>query len=1055
MEKTSAIALRFSVDQQSATQLQGYLKNLLVSTNQQQLAMVKSAAAAMRSIQENEAKASIRVQETLRREELKTEEIRMKGEARVSAEVAKGQKYRIQAAIQAREAAEREYDKEAKAAESSFKKTLDSWKKTEQSMKPSAASGRSAGGFGSGLVTAAGVGAGIVAVEGARASINLIKESKDAYRDYVEEVNKGQVVFGKASDAVREWSKTSATSLGLSQTAALQASSDFGNLFQQLEKGPQETAEMSKKVVQLAADLASFHNIKPEEALVKLRAGLVGEMEPLRTLGVHLDDATLRIRAMNMGLMHSTKEVLPPQIKMMAAYEEIFSQTSKAQGDFARTSNEVANAERVMAAETENLKKSIGEKLLPIWKTMIGQGQEWVTIMGEAGKATDEALKNRTAPQWLQTMVENWREVYLHAKETAALNAKTGLQENTSANRAASMRGDYASLAAAADDLQSGRRKSFEIDPATQSLVEKYGVKLPGGLASGKEMYDAIARARDNARFQSDMMLKQSRIDAGLQARNVTTQGRFIESGGGDSGATAEWLRKQRAIDAEKARKEKEKADKKHQIEVDKAQREAERQAEINRQNAEEVKALDQDTDKTRIGISSSGYQKIFDAGIGGIRGLQSVNPNDLRNASRNLYNNDIISADHAYSNAVAPQEGDTPEKVKARVANAQADFDKARMDAQDKRDKRLKEIEDALVEAKQKQLKLMEDEDNENLRAEQEYFKQKEQERKDRAEAAKDYLDAEKQAIEAALTEAEDRKDFTRQRQLVLLRAQNKIEAALPDLYSGLMAGDNAALMRGMAVVADASHEAGSANRRISEQSMSAASHNWASYKGELSGTAGRAGSGALSDLIRNGGRGEGQIAKDALKDVMEESGKYLATSLRSNLSHYFDGLGKNFAEHIKLGGASAAKSLQQGALAIAAAATLANPKTRKGGIIGGIVGGIAGSLLPGGWLMGAEIGSAIGGQLGFADGGFPPSGRSVLVGELGPELVSLPPGSQVHNAAHTRAMMGAGGGGSGGSGIHIHGPLMQVDAIHSSSDWNFYSSRAVDNLNSLLQRG
>ena len=47
----------------------------------------------------------------------------------------------------------------------------------------------------------------------------------------------------------------------------------------------------------LAADLASFNNIDPTEALDKLRSGLVGEAEPLRSVGVLLNEAAVQAKA--------------------------------------------------------------------------------------------------------------------------------------------------------------------------------------------------------------------------------------------------------------------------------------------------------------------------------------------------------------------------------------------------------------------------------------------------------------------------------------------------------------------------------------------------------------------------------------------------------------------------------------------------------------------------------------------------------------------------------------------------------------------------------------
>jgi phage-related protein len=64
-------------------------------------------------------------------------------------------------------------------------------------------------------------------------------------------------------------------------------------------------------------------------------------------------------------------------------------------------------------------------------------------------------------------------------------------------------------------------------------------------------------------------------------------------------------------------------------------------------------------------------------------------------------------------------------------------------------------------------------------------------------------------------------------------------------------------------------------------------------------------------------------------------------------------------------------------------------------------------------------NIGSAVGNLLGFAHGGVVGAatggihGGMRLVGEAGPELVNLPPGSRVHSTGDSARMMGGGGGG------------------------------------------
>ena len=73
-----------------------------------------------------------------------------------------------------------------------------------------------------------------------------------------------------------------------------------------------------------------------------------GEAEPLRQYGVLLDDASLRQAALELGIISTTKNALTPQQKVLAAQALIYQQTGTAQGDFARTSDGLANKTRIL-----------------------------------------------------------------------------------------------------------------------------------------------------------------------------------------------------------------------------------------------------------------------------------------------------------------------------------------------------------------------------------------------------------------------------------------------------------------------------------------------------------------------------------------------------------------------------------------------------------------------------------------------------------------------------------------------------------------------------------
>jgi hypothetical protein len=194
----------------------------------------------------------------------------------------------------------------------------------------------------------------------------------------VESVSKVNVVFGESSLIIKDWSKTAASSLGMSQQQALEAAGTYGNLFQAMGLTRNMSVDMSKSVVQLAADLASFNNASPEETLLALRSGLSGEMEPLKKYGVAMNDATLSQMAMTMGLGDNML-VLSEAQKMQVRYAVIMDQTSMAQGDFARTADGMANSTRILKAELSDASAMLGEQLLPIGLKVVTWAKDLLT----------------------------------------------------------------------------------------------------------------------------------------------------------------------------------------------------------------------------------------------------------------------------------------------------------------------------------------------------------------------------------------------------------------------------------------------------------------------------------------------------------------------------------------------------------------------------------------------------------------------------------------------------------------------------------------------------
>jgi hypothetical protein len=199
-----------------------------------------------------------------------------------------------------------------------------------------------------------------------------------------EEASKANVLFGDAALAIQEFA-TSSSDIGLSSRAALQASASFGNLFTAIGLGQEQAADYSVTLTRLAADLASFNNTTTEEAVVALGAALRGESEPIRRYGVLLSDATLRQTALANGF-RVTAGALDPAVRAQAAFLAILQQTSSAQGDFTRTSESLANQQRILAAEWDNVRAAIGEGLQPAYRSIVQALRDSLPAIEQAGR---------------------------------------------------------------------------------------------------------------------------------------------------------------------------------------------------------------------------------------------------------------------------------------------------------------------------------------------------------------------------------------------------------------------------------------------------------------------------------------------------------------------------------------------------------------------------------------------------------------------------------------------------------------------------------------------
>lgn len=265
---------------------------------------------------------------------------------------------------------------------------------------------------------------------GGIAAVGLFQAARAA-SDLGEAVNLTESIFGDAADEIGRFAEQAAA-IGQSERAAREATASIGGLLQNLGFARDETVKWSIDLTTLASDLGSAFNKDPADAVLAIGAALRGETEPIRQFNVMLDDATVRAKAVEMGLADTTAEV-DRHGKAQATLALIMEQTNAVQGDFAKTADSAANAGRTLAANWENLQAKLGEAALPLLEDAIGL----LNAMSTGFMALDDATGG-----WASTLAVVATGATL---AIGALSTMSGwvikLKQNTDALKASNMSG--------------------------------------------------------------------------------------------------------------------------------------------------------------------------------------------------------------------------------------------------------------------------------------------------------------------------------------------------------------------------------------------------------------------------------------------------------------------------------------------------------------------------------------------------------------------------------------------------------------------------------------
>ena len=208
----------------------------------------------------------------------------------------------------------------------------------------------------------------------AAVSVKLVSLGSDAE----ETENVTGLAFGEMKGAAESWAASFAASTGSSRFESVELVSDLGLIVKGMGFTEEASLGMSSRMVELAADMASAKNVPLDVALDKIRAGLIGESEPLRTMGVLLSEARVKQEAYSSGLAETGTELTNTQ-KVQARMNIILADSAAMHGDLVNTQGSVANQWRAIKNRVFDAATAMGKNLLPVASEVLGKLGEWVT----------------------------------------------------------------------------------------------------------------------------------------------------------------------------------------------------------------------------------------------------------------------------------------------------------------------------------------------------------------------------------------------------------------------------------------------------------------------------------------------------------------------------------------------------------------------------------------------------------------------------------------------------------------------------------------------------
>ncbi|KKK99535.1 hypothetical protein LCGC14_2631780, partial [marine sediment metagenome] len=210
--------------------------------------------------------------------------------------------------------------------------------------------------------------------------------------DAQETISKFEAVFKDQAGAAKVFAEELAVSTNRATIELIDFLSTLQDTFVPLGFARDQASDLSKKLVTLAIDVASFNNKLDADVIRDFQSALVGNTETVRKYGIVITQATLGQELLNTGVADSVLKATEAE-KAFARYNIILRSTTDAHGDAARTIESFNNTMVGARSAALELTIALGDRLRPAVKPLVSLFTQAAKGLTALLQPTDEVVK--------------------------------------------------------------------------------------------------------------------------------------------------------------------------------------------------------------------------------------------------------------------------------------------------------------------------------------------------------------------------------------------------------------------------------------------------------------------------------------------------------------------------------------------------------------------------------------------------------------------------------------------------------------------------------------